>query len=420
MKNIGRRINIKQSTLFLVWIATRLMVFFRISSMTDVEADIHIYFDYAGKILSGLFPYRDFGLEYPPGALPFFVLPRIFTNDLFTYRQLFVAEMMLVDLLALLMVLWYWRKNGFSEKFVYLAGLTFTALPAMLGLFTYQRYDLAPAVLVLGAVILFVGGRRTPAWILLGIGFAVKLYPLILAPVILLASFKQKKLKNDLLLGVPAAAGAAAVVWLPFMLKAGSKFWVFITYHAERGIQLESLYSIFIVAAHFFGYPAATAVSFGSWNIESAVSPHLARSSFFVMLFLMTIVLVHSWLVVKLPYWTVTDLPRLSVLMVLAFVIGGKVLSPQYLLWVLPLLAIALHEDSPYLKKTWGLFGLAVFGSFLIFPTNYFGLIKLELWPLLLLTVRNLLLVVLFYFLFKNGYASRQSRNTRETYPNNG
>lgn len=386
--------------------------------MADVETDIHIYFSYAGKILSGLFPYRDFGLEYPPGALPFFVLPRLFTNDLMTFRQLFVAEMMLVDLLSLLLVLWYWRMNGFSEKFVYLAGLMFTTLPVVLGLLTYQRYDLVPAVLVLGVIILFVKGRHTPAWILLGFAFAVKLYPLILAPVLLIASYKQKKLRNDLLKGVPAAAAAAAAVWLPFMLRAGSEFWVFLTYHAERGIQLESLYSSFIVAANFLGYPAATAFSFGSWNVESAVSSQLARSSFVVMLLLMILVLVHCWLVVKRPYWTVLDLPRLSVLMVLAFIIGGKVLSPQYLLWVLPLLAIALQEDSLYLNKIWGLFALVTFGSFLIFP--YLGLIDLELWPSLLLMVRNALLVVLFYFLFKKGDASRHNKKTSETYPNNG
>lgn len=411
---------IKRSTLFLVWIATRLIIFLKISTIVWTEADIEFYFTYAGKTLAGLVPYLDFGLEYPPGAVPFFILPRFFADNLIDYRQMFVLEMMLVDLAGLLLILRYGTRFGFSRDNLHLAGLYYTALPAVMGLFAYQRYDLVPAVLVLASIVLLSEGRRVLAWILLGFGFAVKLYPIILAPVFLITGRRQQSLRRDLSMGIPAAIGAVAAAWLPFMFKAGSKFWIFLSYHGQRGIQLESLYASVLLLAKYLGYPVKTVFAFGSWNVEAPVSFLLAKLSLGVMLLLMAAVLVHCWLVTGRDGWDTQDLPRLAVLMVLAFIIGGKVVSPQYLLWVLPLIIIALNQASPHRLRVWGLFALISFLSFLIFPTNYKSLIDLELWPSLLLLARNALLAGLFYVLFKTGNSSSDVRNTREKYPNNG
>jgi len=368
-----------------------------------VEGDIQIYFNYAGNILRGLIPYRDFALEYPPGALPFFLLPRLFSGDVMRFRGFFMVEVMLVDLLGLLLVLFYCRKRGFSQAYQGLAGLFYTALPAVLGLISYQRFDLIPAVIVLAAVVLFDSGCRIPAWFMLGFGFAVKLYPVILTPVFLFKSYRDKTLKTDLLFGIPAAVLSTALLWVPLMIVSGNKFWFFLKYHGERGIQLESIYSTILLIARLFGYPISTEFSYGSWNVVSTASPFLAKVSFLVMLVILGAVLVHSIEIIKRKNWEIEDLPRLSVLMIMGFIIGGKVLSPQYLLWVIPLIVIALPEKSRHRKKIWGSFIFLTLLSFVIYPVFYKSLIDLHLLPLVFLVIRNSLLVLVFYMLVVSG-----------------
>ncbi|MCL4441777.1 MAG: glycosyltransferase 87 family protein, partial [Firmicutes bacterium] len=314
--------------------------------MIGFEGDIELYYKYAAEILRGLVPYRDFGIEYPPGAIPFFLLPKLLAGDILSYRSLFVAEVMVFDFIGLILILYYGRKHGFSPRHLYQTGLLYVVLPAIIGLVGYQRFDLIPAVLVLAAVVLLDRGCRVSAWALLGLSFAVKLYPVILIPVFLISGLRKKTLKKDVLYGLPAFVITAAAVWLPYLKASGPKFWFFLSYHGSRGIQLESLYATMLLAARWFGYPVSTEFSYGSWNVVSAISPVLARTSFFFMAALMAVVLVHSF-AARHGGLTYDDLPRQALLMVMGFVIGSKVFSPQYILWLIPLLVISLREDSP-------------------------------------------------------------------------
>ncbi|MFA5880810.1 MAG: glycosyltransferase 87 family protein [Eubacteriales bacterium] len=400
-------------TLLVVWVLTRLMIFLRVNMITDVEIDLRVYFNYASYILKGMIPFRDFPLEYPPGALPFFVLPKLFSADIFSYRRFFMAEMIFVDMIGLLLIYRYLSRRGYSSKHVYLAGLFYILLPALVGLVVYQRFDFVPAILVLGAVILYTGGRRVTAWALIGFGFAVKLYPVIIAPLFLITAYKQGTFKKDVRYGIPVSLLCAAAVWAPFWVAAGSKFWIFLQYHSRRGIQLESFYSSVLIVAHWFGYPVRTGVSFGAWNLGSGLSPLLAKLSLYVMILLMGIVLVHSFKAVRLNEWKIDDLPRLALLMIMTFITGGKVLSPQYLLWAIPLLVL-ISEDYPQRKAIWTLFGLLTFITFLIYPVNYKGLTELTLLSTGLLLSRNVLLGVVFYLLFKRGETKRENRKVNE------
>jgi hypothetical protein len=47
----------------------------------DAGIDLPIYEEDATTLLGGEMPYRDFPIEYPPGALPMFVLPAVMFGD---------------------------------------------------------------------------------------------------------------------------------------------------------------------------------------------------------------------------------------------------------------------------------------------------------------------------------------------------
>src|SRR4029078_3799581 len=70
----------------------------------DAVTDIALYQAYGERVAAGLVPYRDFGFEYPPGALPAIVAPALVTSSLHAYRIVFVAEMALVGVLGLLVL----------------------------------------------------------------------------------------------------------------------------------------------------------------------------------------------------------------------------------------------------------------------------------------------------------------------------
>ena len=384
--------------IFGVWIITRILILLQINALPAVEGDIQLYYIYGGNILHGLVPYLDFTMEYPPGVIPFFVLANFMAAVLGSFRLFFMFEIMVFDLLGLVLVDKFGRRYGYSERFWFLTMMFYLALPAVMSLIAYQRYDLIPAILVLLAVWLHDRGWSGWAGAVLGFAFAVKLYPLILTPIFLLAAYKRQSFRRDLLYGLPAFAAGAAVAWLPAMMAAGEEFWVFLSYHSQRGLQIESFYAPLVMIGHWFGLPVSSSLSFGSWNLVSEISPLLAKGSMWVMLVLMGLVLLQAVREVKVqesadPHY----LLRFSALMVMAFVIGGKVFSPQYLLWIVPMFILALGEESLNWKWIWFLFGLLTLLTYVVFPINYYYLIHFGVKTWIVLILRNALLAVVFY-----------------------
>ena len=61
----------------------------------SVFEDLRAYFHYADATVAGAVPYRDFLVEYPDGALPLFVVPRLVAPTFEGFRWAFAAEMAL-------------------------------------------------------------------------------------------------------------------------------------------------------------------------------------------------------------------------------------------------------------------------------------------------------------------------------------
>src|SRR5436305_8347741 len=67
----------------------------------DQIVDTPVYQRYGDAMLEGQVPYRDFRVEYPPAALPVFLLPAIGDHgDELTYRRSYERLMAICGLLA--------------------------------------------------------------------------------------------------------------------------------------------------------------------------------------------------------------------------------------------------------------------------------------------------------------------------------
>src|SRR5262249_62140371 len=107
--------------------------------------DVHLYGGFAHSVFAGQVPYRDFFMEYPPGALAVFLPPQVFGSE--HYNAAFKSLMVLcgaatIVVLALLLV-----RLGATQRRLW-AGLGLFALsPVALGPISLNTYDAWPALL---------------------------------------------------------------------------------------------------------------------------------------------------------------------------------------------------------------------------------------------------------------------------------
>ena len=155
--------------------------------------DIPLYRTYGERVARGLVPYRDFAFEYPPGALPALVLPALVTDSLAAYRVVFAAEMAIAGAMGVLLLaaalagsVGRGPSDGSRSSVVAL-------VPLLLGGVILTRFDLVPAALVAGALLLLAAGRLRRGAVVVGIGIAVKLYPAVLVPLLAVAGWRAPR-----------------------------------------------------------------------------------------------------------------------------------------------------------------------------------------------------------------------------------
>jgi uncharacterized membrane protein len=259
----------------------------------------------------GRVPYRDFALEYPPGALPVFVVPAPFAD----YASAF-GWLMAACGVALVFVVAQVRVR--AAFFVALA-------PVLAGSLILTRFDLWPALLATAALAALAAGRHRLGWALLGAAVAAKLWPLVLVPLALAWSVRRGRPRAPL-----AGLAVVLVAFVPFALVAPHGVWESLRGQASRPLQVESLGASILAT---FGHPHVI-TTHGSQNLAG----HGVVAASFAAL--QTVSLVALWIAFARGPATRERLLRYAAASACAFVVFGKVLSPQFLLWLIPLVPL--------------------------------------------------------------------------------
>jgi hypothetical protein len=287
--------------------------------------DAELYGHYAHRMASGDWPYRDFFDEYPVLAQPLFYVVRLLPGH---FIPTFRWTMAVFGAAAIVLMVAAMR--GPSYRMVVaatVAGLS----PLLVGPVFLNTYDLFPAFLTIAAVLALLHRRDRAAYVLIALGVAAKVYPLVLLPIALVETWERG--------GRPALrrplawfAGVLVLVHLPFAIMGpgGLRFsyWV----QAKRGLESESLGGGILLVLDRLGIHSVTLADKapGSRDAVGGVPDALALLS--------SLAIVAAVAGVTVLYVRGRrDVLRGSAAAVTAFVAFNKVLSPQYVAWLMPL-----------------------------------------------------------------------------------
>lgn len=349
------------------------------------HGDVDLYRRYALDFWTGASRLHSLPAEYPLLAvLPFTLtlLPPL--PDYVTVFGLWMLLLLAAGYLALR------RRESARAAEVFAVYLVLGCFATVLG-----RFDLVPAATVVVACWAARGRRFELAYALLALGALLKLYPVLLVPVVAIEQYRTlgahphrlpppRAVVRGLAIFAAVVAGGFAVA---FALDPGHWLGPF-TFNAQRPLQVESVPASLLWLSSFAGLPVAADRSFNSYNLLGQASG--------VIGFAADLALVGGCLLV---YWRQLQrrmgFGRALALCVLVVLCTDRVLSPQYFIWALPLVAIVEGE--------YDLVWLAVCAlTTLIFPFAYdsTGLAGHPMppeYPLYfpaLIAVRNALLVV--------------------------
>lgn len=316
-------------------------------------SDIQLYDWWAGNILDGHFPINDEMWQYPPlAAVVFAVGYAIAPNS-----HGFVALELIADFAVLIMLLSASRalakqNNGRTN---YTPALIWVASPLIMGPVMLGRFDMFPTAIAVAAILLSTNARASG--ILAATGTLLKVWP-----ALLLAGTKRARL-------LPTLA------WYAFSLVLGGSllkhFWSdsfgFLSEQKARGLQIESVGALPFMIWNATSHSVTSEFRYGAIEV---IADGTGISSL-----IMTIT--GLLLIGSLAWWRLTG--RLETALasdviltvVLIAIATSRVLSPQYMVWVLGLISVGSLYGSELLRKVAPLMFISSFLGQLMYPWLY-------------------------------------------------
>jgi len=240
----------------------------------------------------------------------------------------------------------------------------------------------------------------TGVW--LGLGTVVKLYPLVTVPVV------ARRVRSRR--AVVAFVASGLVLFAPFFLLAPGGVGFSIWTQAKRHLQIESLGASVLLVVSKLG------VHHVGWIAGAPGSIDLGGGLAYAVGTLSSLLAVVLALLVARAYWLGPDtdarLVTAFAAAVTAWTVFGKVLSPQYLTWLVPLVPLAAG------RRGLAACGTLLAGLALTQPEYFLGNhgLRNQDYAVWILLLRNALLVATFVLLYLAlSEASRTSRAITST-----
>ncbi len=345
--------------------------------------DLFVYRSAAEPLLDGELPYRDVFLEYPPLAAPVIALPGLAGTGEDDYRVAFGLLMLLLAAGLLLVTGRVAERTGGDPG----RAMLWVALsPLVCGAMIRTHFDLAPVLLVVAALALLVTSRTSAAFALIGLGAMTKGFPVVIAAPAL-AWLVARGPHRAALRGALVLVGVVAVFSLIAVAVSPSGAWEAVDYQLDRPVQIESIPATLLLALDALGLGEADGVSsHRSDGLEHPAADVLALAFLAAML-----AVIAAFSVAAYRSRAARGMVLGSLAAVAAFATLGKVLSPQFLVWLVPLGALAFAWRMHTLPAA---VAAATALTLVEFPSRYFDVVDREPLALALVGLRNACLLL--------------------------
>ncbi|MGP3921602.1 glycosyltransferase 87 family protein [Streptomyces sp. 8N616] len=362
-----------------VWAVTRavlLLCVFKVLVLPgpDVTSDISVIYQGWYEVLSaGAFPVDDVAWQYPPAAALPVLSPGLL--PFLDYPSAFYVLAWLADAAVLVLLLRAGRAPGrqLTGAWVWVAGVP------LLGPTAYARYDVMVAVVAVAALLVL---RRRPraAGVLAAFGALLKVWPALL----LVGTPRGRSTRACWTAGAVTAA-TAATLFAAGMPGAHA----FLTAQRDRGTEVESLGALVFHGARHFGWEGQVVLNYGSMEF---IGPYVTEVS---RIALALSALAVGWLLLwrvraaEFGPGTPCDAAFAAVLL---FTTTSRVLSPQYMVWLLCLAAVCLTLRGSRQVLPAVLVLAATAATLLEFPIRFADVVASTPFGVALLALRNGLL----------------------------
>jgi hypothetical protein len=350
-------------------------------------SDVIVYYETSNKMLAEGFWKTIKGFEYPPLAAFLVLLPRLVLNaasdTVISYKVCFAFFAFVADFFIYAVL----RKKSRQGLGLVIYSIQVISLYNLI----YDRLDVFVALILLAIVTTF-SCSRVQSFISILVGGALKIVPLLLAPILLCHALTKGGLGRPVVRKVLIIFSAMLVCLLTVFYQ---NIVYLLNYHLSRGIQIESVWDLPILLKYYLirSDPKLT-VNFGSWNfIETGALIRWVGS----FSFLIPLGVSYRRILKSTKGMATGNLILFVVQILLCFITFFKVLSPQYFIWLFPFIPL-LIQGGPYglFEVSFLLVWLGILFFTQIIWADYQTILALGQVSWMPIVVRNILLLILF------------------------
>ena len=353
--------------------------------------DVQHYAEVVWAVRHGAWPYTQTQFEYPPLTL----IPLLIPPDIVSFARYaleFKIEMVVVFALNAVLTTWAAVKLWSSSQRALAVAIALAATVPATGAIGLNRFDATVGLVIILCVLCLLYRRWALAGLMVGLGFSLKLMPFVLLPLVLVLARRWRVVWWATL----AAALGAILPFVPFLIQGGPGFLTStVSGQTARGLQIETVAASPFLLRNILQPGSVTVVvpEGGSLSILAKGAGTVNSITPLLVLAFVLVVYLVIWQARRALRSTPEAVPVAVLALMVATMCGNKVLSPQHLIWVLPVVALALVATRWALRVPAILMFVAMILTQVEYPGMYWDIIDLRPTAIVVIALRNLALV---------------------------